>query len=79
MMGMEIPLVNKDTIITAPQRSMQQYRKILLRLIEAVVCAPEEYDNLVFSKLDIKDGFWRMVVETGKQLNFAMCYIAFKC
>jgi len=24
-----------------------------------------------FSKLDIKDGYWRMVVEQGKHLNFA--------
>ena len=69
--GMEIPSVNDATVITAPQQSMAQLGSVLPRLIEAVATAPVDKGNLVFSKLDIKDGYWRMVVEQGRHLNFA--------
>ena len=32
---------------------------------------PMDKGNIVFSKLDIKDGYWRMVDEEGRHLNFA--------
>ena len=69
--GMTIPSVNEETIITAPQHSMRQLGSVLPRLINAVATAPVNKGNMVFSKLDIKDGYWRMVVEEGRHLNFA--------
>ena len=36
-----------------------------------MVSAPEEDGPIFFSKLDIKDGFWRMVCELGSEWNFA--------
>ena len=71
--GMEIPSVNDATVITAPQQSMAQLGSVLPRLIEAVATAPVDKGNLVFSKLDIKDGYWRMVVEQGRHFNSRMC------
>ena len=68
---MEIPSVNENTTFTAPQHGMQQLGKVLPRLIESVARAPVEDGNILFSKLDIKDGYWRMIVESGKHLNFA--------
>ena len=32
--------------------------------------ASEEDDGILFSKLDIKDGFWHMVCEEGQEWNF---------
>ena len=69
--GMEIPSVNGNTVVTAPQHSMSQLGSVLPRLIESVARAPVEQGNMMFSKLDIKDGYWRMMVEYGKHLNFA--------
>ena len=69
--GMEIPSVNEATNITAPQHSMQNLGSVLPRLIEAVAAAPEDEGDMVFSKLDIKDGFWCMIVQHGQHLNFA--------
>ena len=32
---------------------------------------PEKDGNILSSKMDIKDGFWRMVCEEGQELNIA--------
>ena len=40
-------------------------------MIEALAAAPMEGGDIMFSKLDIKDGFWRMVCEEGEEWNFA--------
>ena len=63
--GITIPYVNAATTITAPQYSMRNLGSVLPRLIAAVAAAPLHDGAMVFSKLDIKDGFWRMV--GGKQ------------
>jgi len=72
--GMEIPSVNENTVVTAPQHSMSQMGSVLLRLIELVVRAPLDNGNMLFSKLDIKDGYWRMAVERGRHLSFAYVF-----
>jgi len=69
--GMEIPSVNEATYITAPQQSMRNLGLVLPRLIAAVAAAPAHERDMFFSKLDIKDGFWRMIVKHGQHLNFA--------
>ena len=69
--GMVVPSVNENTVITAPQHSMSQLGSVLPRLIAAVASAPVEDGNIIFSKLDIKDGYWRMNVKHGHHLNFA--------
>ena len=69
--GMTVPSVNDNTVMTAPQHSMSQLGSVLPRLIAAVASAPVEDENIMFSKLDIKDGFWRLRVRDGHHLNFA--------
>ena len=57
----------------APLHSMSQLGKVLPRLIHAMATSPEEHGPWVFMKLDIKDGFWRMVVPEEAEFNF--CYV----
>ena len=42
---------------------MTQLGKVLPRLIETLAGTLEERGDVMFSKLDIKDGFWRMIVQ----------------
>ena len=39
-------------------------------MIEMLTAAPMDDGDIMFSKLDIKDGFWRMVCEEGEEWNF---------
>lgn len=71
ILGMTLPSVNENTVITSQQHIMSQLGSVLPRLIHSVARAPVEDGNIVFSKLDIKDGYWRMIVEAGKHINFA--------
>ena len=65
-----IAAVNETTIKTAPQGSMDQMGQVLQRLIYAYATAAE--DEVIFAaKKDIKDGYWRMVIEKGAEWNFA--------
>ena len=41
------------------------------RIIEALETAPLLEDPIHFSKLDIKDGFWKIVCAVGEEWNFA--------
>ena len=69
--GMEIPSVNEATHTTAPQHSMHNLGSVLPQIIAVVVAVPAHEGGMVFSKLDIKDSFWRMIVEHSQYLNFA--------
>ena len=54
----------------APKIAMSQLGKVLPRLIHALASA-EPTTILLMAKLDIKDGFWRIVVEPNGAWNFA--------
>ena len=68
--GMEVPLVNDNTIIATPQHSMSQLGQVLTQLIHSVAHVPKKNGNMVFFKLNIKDGYWHMIVQKGCRLNF---------
>ena len=55
----------------APNHAMAELGRVLPRLIYAVATAPEQKGPILFSKLDIKDGYWRMVVTPDDEWNFA--------
>jgi hypothetical protein len=55
----------------APTEAMGELGKVLPRLIYAVATAPDAKGPILFSKLDIKDGYWRMVVPPDDEWNFA--------
>ena len=64
--GFQLPSVNDATKNTAPEEAIDQIGTVLPRIIEAFATAPPgEYIQLM--KLDIKDGFLRMVCTEGQE------------
>ena len=57
-----LPSVNLGTKAQAPQKSMAQLGTVIKRIIHAMADNHNKSFPFVFSKCDIKDGFWRMVV-----------------
>ena len=50
---------------------MSELGRVLPHLIYAVETAPERCGPILFSKLDIKDGYWHMVIAPDDEWNFA--------
>jgi hypothetical protein len=66
------PSVNDSTTDTAaPMESMCELGRVLPRIIHALATTPTDKTPFLFAKLDIKDGFWRMVVAKADEFNFA--------
>ena len=65
--------VNETTNKLAHQEAMDELGSALKRIIAAVADGQIDNKKFMFSKLDIKDGFWRMVVSAEDAWNF--CYI----
>jgi hypothetical protein len=55
----------------APAEAMAELGRVLPRLIYAVANAPDGQGPILFSKLDIKDGYWRMVVPEDEEWHFS--------
>ncbi len=51
----------------APEAAIDQIGTALARIIEALANVDPGQGNVHFSKLDIKDGFWRMVCAEGQE------------
>ena len=64
--------VNATTNKLAPQKSMANLGSVLERFIHVLANNADSQLPFVFCKIDIKDGFWRMVVSTINSWNF--CY-----
>ena len=69
--GSDLPSVNEEKKETSPDESLDQVGTVMPRSIEAFVTAPLSEDLIHFSKLGIKDGFWRMVCAVREEWNFA--------
>ena len=69
--GYALPSVNEATKRMAPEAAIDQIGKVLPRLIAALAGADLTKGDVMFSKLDIKDGFWRLMCEEGMEWNFA--------
>ena len=69
--GRKLASVNDASECLAPAAALDQMGEALPRLIAAVAAAPHDAGIIVFAKLDIKDGYWRMSVERGAKWNFA--------
>ena len=65
--------VNKATTKLSHEQSLDQLGKVLPRLFQLLAWAPGEKGPLMFQKLDIKDGYWRCIVEEGAEWNF--CFV----
>ncbi|KAL7454787.1 hypothetical protein ACHAXS_000341, partial [Conticribra weissflogii] len=70
--GTTVPSVNTATTKTAPRVSLNQIGHVVKQLIHAFATADD--DARIFStKFNVNDGFWTMVLEEGKEWNFAFC------
>ena len=69
--GERIPLVNDASKVLAPKAALNQMGDALPRLIAVVAEALWDRGDIVFAKLDIKDDYWRLLVERGAEWNFA--------
>jgi hypothetical protein len=66
------PSVNEATNPTvAPKHSMAELGNVLPQIIYAVATAPDSQGPIRFSKIDIKDGYWRMVFPEVDKWHFA--------
>jgi hypothetical protein len=66
------PSVNDTTTDdAAPLAAMSELGRVPPRIIHALATTPVDGMPLLFAKLDIKVGFWRMVVPEEDQFNFA--------
>jgi hypothetical protein len=73
MKGSKMPSVNSATSIKAPQKSMAELGNVLKRIVHTMATNFNPNAPFVFSKCDIKDGFWRMSVSPEDSWNF--CYV----
>jgi hypothetical protein len=64
--------VNETTMSHSPQAPVKLIGKVLVELFEFMAQAPEESDILL-GKVDLSDGFWRMIVKPQHRWNF--CYV----
>ncbi len=50
---------------------MYELGRVIPRLIWAMAEAPDNGIPLLFTKIDLKDDYWRMIVDTDQVWNFA--------
>jgi hypothetical protein len=55
----------------APHEAMYELGNVIPRIIWAMATAPDTGVPILFSKIDLKDGYWRMVVNSHEAWNFA--------
>lgn len=72
-LGKLMESVNSATVQQAPAESMIQLGQCVQRLIAFLADNYNPEQPFLFSKLDIKDGFWRMAVNDENAWNF--CYV----
>jgi len=64
------PSVNDTTVLTAPTTPVQEIGKVLPRLLHYMRDTPAGL-HILFLKLDISDGFWRLIIREADSYNFA--------
>jgi hypothetical protein len=71
--GMKHPSVNEETKHQSKHESMAQLGLTIKRIIATMAKNIDHTRPFKFSKIDIKDGFWRMAVNNENAWNF--CYV----
>lgn len=69
----KVTSVNEATTKLSHPQALDQLGQALPRLFQLLAWAPKEKGPILFQKLDIKDGYWRGVVEEAAKWNF--CYV----
>ncbi len=62
--------VNSTTVIKSPSIPVKEIGKVLPRMLQYMRDTPEGL-HILFSKLDISDGFWRLIIQEYDRYNFA--------
>jgi hypothetical protein len=62
--------VNDSTVLQAPSQSVKEIGKVLPRLLQFMHDTDPGL-HILFSKLNISDGFWRLIVRCADSFNFA--------
>ena len=62
--------VNESTVLKALSEAMKEIGKVFPLLLQYMYGTPEGL-HILFSKLDISDGFWRLVVQEADSYKFA--------
>ena len=62
--------VNETTAIQGPPQPVKEIGKVLPRLLQYMCDTPSGL-HILFSKLDISNGFWRLIVRKADSFNFA--------
>ena len=70
--GKRLASVNEASDKTkAPQHAMFELGNVIPRIIWAMALSKDESTPFLFSKVDLKDGYWRMAVSADDAWNFA--------
>ena len=63
--GYYVPLVNESSADTGIDYSLAQFGVVIPRLIQAIAESRDNGIPIFMSKLDVKDGFWRVITGEG--------------
>ena len=55
----------------APQHAMYELGNVIPRIVHTIAHMPNPHIPILFAKIDLKDGYWRMVVNALDAWNFA--------
>ncbi|KAI2503043.1 hypothetical protein MHU86_11391 [Fragilaria crotonensis] len=64
------PSVNDTTTKLSPEYPVKEVGRVLVRLLQFMAAVPAE-EIINFAKIDLSDGFWRMLVADDSKWNFA--------
>ena len=64
------PAVNDTTLRQSPEYPVKELGRVLPRIFRFMADVPAE-ETIMFSKIDLSDGFWRMLVAENDKWNFA--------
>ena len=64
------PSVNDTTTKLSPDYPIKELGRVLLRLLRFTAEVPAE-ETIMYAKIDLSDGFWRMLVAEDEKWNFA--------
>jgi hypothetical protein len=62
--------VNDTTVRLAPEAPVKELGNVLPRILDFMATVPAE-EHIYFSKMDLADGYWRMIVDPDEVWNFA--------
>jgi hypothetical protein len=64
------PSVNSTTIQQSPDYPVKELGQVLPQLLAFMYCVPRK-EIIMFAKIDLSDGLWRMLVRESDKWNFA--------